>query len=352
MVKLTHIGAAVVAAALVVGISAVPVQAETLTLVSWGGKMQEANRKAHWGPATEALGIDYVEDTLSNGYADIKVQVEAGAVTWDIVQGGAGEAMRGGADGNVEPIDYSVIDVTHVPENLRNDYCVGMLTYSTMMAYNTDTYGNNGPKTWADFWDVDKFPGARSMRARPAGNLEFALIADGVPMDKVYDVLSSDGGIERALDKMREIVPHVAVWWSSGAHHAQLMKDGEVDMSTGWNGRFSGAIDDGANAALNFNQGQIAFDCYYVPKGAPNKDMAMKLIGEMTKPIYQANLTKYIAYGPTNMEAFEIGVITPEVAASLPSSPANAKIQFVSDAEWWREHGARAEEMFDEMMTE
>ena len=141
MVKLTHIGAAVVAAALVVGISAVPVQAETLTLVSWGGKMQEANRKAHWGPATEALGIDYVEDTLSNGYADIKVQVEAGAVTWDIVQGGAGEAMRGGADGNVEPIDYSVIDVTHVPENLRNDYCVGMLTYSTMMAYNTDTYG-------------------------------------------------------------------------------------------------------------------------------------------------------------------------------------------------------------------
>ncbi|MBT3558446.1 MAG: ABC transporter substrate-binding protein [Rhodospirillales bacterium] len=352
MVKLTHIGAAVVAAALVVGISAVPVQAETLTLVSWGGKMQEANRKAHWGPATEALGIDYVEDTLSNGYADIKVQVEAGAVTWDIVQGGAGEAMRGGADGNVEPIDYSVIDVTHVPENLRNDYCVGMLTYSTMMAYNTDTYGNNGPKTWADFWDVDKFPGARSMRARPAGNLEFALIADGVPMDKVYDVLSSDGGIERALDKMREIVPHVAVWWSSGAHHAQLMKDGEVDMSTGWNGRFSGAIDDGANAALNFNQGQIAFDCYYVPKGAPNKDMAMKLIGEMTKPIYQANLTKYIAYGPTNMEAFEIGVITPEVAASLPSSPANAKIQFVNDAEWWRINGARAEEMFDEMMTE
>ncbi|MBT5353033.1 MAG: ABC transporter substrate-binding protein [Rhodospirillales bacterium] len=352
MVKLTHIGAAVVAAALVVGISAVLVQAETLTLVSWGGKMQEANRKAHWGPATEALGIDYVEDTLSNGYADIKVQVEAGAVTWDIVQGGAGEAMRGGADGNVEPIDYSVIDVTHVPENLRNDYCVGMLTYSTMMAYNTDTYGNNGPKTWADFWDVDKFPGARSMRARPAGNLEFALIADGVPMDKVYDVLSSDGGIERALDKMREIVPHVAVWWSSGAHHAQLMKDGEVDMSTGWNGRFSGAIDDGANAALNFNQGQIAFDCYYVPKGAPNKDMAMKLIGEMTKPIYQANLTKYIAYGPTNMEAFEIGVITPEVAASLPSSPANAKIQFVNDAEWWRINGARAEEMFDEMMTE
>jgi putative spermidine/putrescine transport system substrate-binding protein len=352
MVKLSHFSFAAVAAALLVGVSTVPVKAETLTLVSWGGAMQDANRKAHWGPATEALGIDFVEDTLSNGYADIKVQVEAGAVTWDIVQGGAGEALRGGADGNVEPIDYSVIDVTHVPAGLRNEYCVGMITYSTLMAYNTDTYGANGPKTWADFWDVDKFPGARSMRARPSANLEFALIADGVPMDKVYDVLRADGGIERALDKMREIKPHVAVWWSSGAHHAQLMKDGEVDMTTGWNGRFSSAIDDGAHAAINFNEGQLNFDCYYVPKGAPNKDMAMKLIGEMTKPIYQANLTKYIAYGPTNMEAFEIGVITPEVAATLPSSPENAKVQFVYDAEFWQEYGARAEEMFDEMMTE
>jgi len=352
MLKLSHWSAAAVAAALVAGTWAVPAQAQTLTLVSWGGAMQDANRQAHWDPATKALGIEYVEDTLSNGYSDVKVQVEAGAVTWDIVQGGAGDAMRGGADGIIEPIDYSVIDVTHVPANLRNDYCVGMLTYSTMMAYNTDTYGNNGPNTWADFWDVEKFPGARSMRARPAGNLEFALMADGVPMDKIYDVLSSDGGIERALDKMREIMPHVAVWWSSGAHHAQLMKDGEVDMSTGWNGRFSKAIDDGAHAAINFNEGVISFDCYYVPKGAPNVDMAMKLIGEMTKPIYQANLTKYIAYGPTNMEAFEIGVITPEVAASLPSSPENAKIQMVSDADWWRINGARAEEMFDEMMTE
>ena len=352
MKRLSQLSMVAVAAALIGTLPSGPAQAETLTLVSWGGAMQDANRKAHWEPATKALGIDFVEDTLSNGYADIKIQVEAGAVTWDVVQGGAGEALRGGADGNVEPIDYSVIDVTHVPANLRNKYCVGMITYSTIIAYNTDTYGDNGPKSWADFWDVEKFPGTRSMRARPSPNLGFALIADGVPMDKVFEVLSAPGGIERALDKMREIKPHVAVWWSSGAHHAQLMKDGEVDMTTGWNGRFSNAIADGAHTNIVFNEGELNFDCYYVPKGAPHKDMAMKLIGEMTKPIYQANLTKYIAYGPTNMEAYEIGVITPEVAATLPSSPQNAKIQFVYDAEWWRVNGARAEEMFDEMMTE
>lgn len=352
MYKLTQLSAVAVAAALIGTLPSGPTYAETLTLVSWGGAMQDANRMAHWEPATKALGVDFVEDTVSNGYADVKVQVDAGAVTWDVVQAGAGEAMRGGNDGTVEPLDYSVIDVTHVPAEFRNKYCIGNITYSTLMAYNTDTYGDNGPKTWADFWDVKKFPGTRSMRARPSANLEFALIADGVPMDKVYDVLSEPGGIERAINKMREIKPHVAVWWSSGAHHAQLMKDGEVDMTTGWNGRFSNAIADGAHAKINFNQGQLNFDCYFVPKGAPHKDMAMKLIGEMTKAKYQADLTKYIAYGPTNMEAFEIGVITPEVAAMLPSSPQNAKVQFVFNPEWWRVNGARAEELFDEMMTE
>ncbi len=352
MYKLSQLRIAALAAVLIGTLPSGPTYAETLTLVSWGGAMQDANRKAHWVPATKALGIEFVEDTLSNGYADIKVQVDAGAVTWDVVQGGAGDAMRGGADGIVEKLDYSVIDVTHVPASLRNDYCIGNITYSTLMAYNTDTYGDNGPKTWVDFWDAKKFPGTRSMRARPSANLEFALIADGVPMDKVYDVLDQPGGIERALDKMREIKPHVAVWWSSGAHHAQLMKDGEVDMTTGWNGRFSNAIADGAHTKINFNEGQLNFDCYYVPKGAPNKVTAMKLIGEMTKAKYQADLTKYIAYGPTNLEAFEIGVITPEVAASLPSSPENVKVQFVFNPEWWRVNGARAEEMFDEMITE
>ncbi len=352
MTKFSKFSVAAVAATFVAGLWAIPAQAQTLTLVSWGGAMQDANRKAHWEPATKALGIDFVEDTVSNSYADVKIQVQAGAVTWDIVQAGAGDALRGGADGFVEPLDYSVIDVTHVPAGLRNKYCIGMITYSTLMAYNTDTYGDNGPQSWADFWDVEKFPGTRSMRARPSPNLQFALIADGVPMDEVWDVLGAPGGIERALDKIREIKPHVAVWWSSGAHHAQLMKDGEVDMTTGWNGRFSKAIDDGAHAKIVFNEAELNFDCYLVPKGAPNKDMAMKLIGEMTKPIYQANLTKYIAYGPTNMEAFEIGVISPEVAATLPSSPANVKVQFIANAEAWEKIAARAEEMFDEMMTE
>ena len=88
-----------------------------------------------------------------------------------------------------------------------------------------------------------------------AGALEPALMADGVPMNKVYEVLSAPGGIERAIKKIKEIKPNIAVWWSSGAQHASLMKDGEVDMITGWNGRFDVAAEGWRQGRLNLQPG-------------------------------------------------------------------------------------------------
>ena len=192
---------------------------------------------------------------------------------------------------------------------LAGEYCVGGDVFSTVLAWNTKTYGDKGPQSWADFWDVKKFPGKRSYRKGVAGALEPALMADGVPPDKVYEVLSQPGGIERAIKKIKELKPHIAVWWSSGAQHAQLMKDGEVDMITGWNGRFDVVAKDGGKVAYTFNQALLDYDCYAIPKGAPNKAAAMKFLAEISKPQYQAEFTKYITYGPTNKKAYDLGTI-------------------------------------------
>jgi ABC-type multidrug transport system fused ATPase/permease subunit len=118
-------------------------------------------------------------------------------------------------------------------------------------------------------------------------------------------VLSTKEGIDRAFKKLEELSPNVAVWWRSGAQQSQLMKDGEVDMTTGWNGRIQAAIDDGAPAAISFEGGVVQNDCYAIPKGAPNRDRAMKILGALTSPQVQANLAKRLPYGPTNKRAFE-----------------------------------------------
>ncbi len=163
---------------------------------------------------------------------------------------------------------------------------------------------------------------------------------------------STDEGVDRAFAKLREIQPHVAVWWKSGAQSAQLMKDGEVDMIALWNGRIWAAINDGAHAAFTFNEGILDFDCLVVPKGAPNKELAMKTINEFIKPENQALLPRHISYGPVNAKAFETGLITPEQAAEINSAPANAKTQLVLKSAYYVGRYDRLQERFDEMIQE
>jgi putative spermidine/putrescine transport system substrate-binding protein len=273
-------------------------------------------------------------------------------VTLDIVATGSGSGARAAAEGLLEPLDYGVIDVSSFYPNLDTEYCVGGDVFSTVYAWNTDTYGENGPQSWADFFDTEKFPGTRAYRGKVAGALEGAMMATGVAPEDVYKELDSEEGIEPAIDKIRSIKDDISVFWTSGAQHAQLMKDGEVDMTTGWNGRFDNAKKDGAKVMYSFNQALLDYDCFAVPKGAPNKETAMKFLAEISKPEYQDDLPKYITYGPTNKAAYETGEITAEQEAGLPSSPDNAARQVPVSLEWYAKWETIAEEMYAEMLTE
>lgn len=325
--------------------------AESVTIASWGGSYQDAQSKALFQPASAATGIEVKEETYG-GMSDVRLQVNTGAVTLDIVASGSGSAARAGAEGLLEELDYNVIDVSNFYPTLYSKYCVGGDVFSTVYAWNTKTYGENGPQSWADFWDVKKFPGSRAYRGKVAGALEPALMADGVAPEDVYKVLSSEEGIDRAINKIRELKPHIAVFWSSGAQHAQLMKDGEVDMTTGWNGRFDNAKKDGANVAYSFNQALLDYDCFAIPKGAPDKDAAMKFLAEISKPEYQANLPLYITYGPTNKAAYKIGKIDDATARALPSYPDNAAKQLPISLDWYSKWETIAAEKYQNMLTE
>ena len=326
-------------------------QDKTVTIASWGGSYQEAQSKALFGPASEATGIVVKEETYG-GMSDVRLQVTSGAVTLDIVASGSGSAARAGAEGLLEELDYSIIDVSDFYPTLYSKHCVGGDVFSTVYAWNTDTYGDAGPQSWADFFVVEKFPGKRAYRAKVAGALEPALMADGVAMEDVYSVLDSEEGIERALNKIRELKPNIDVFWTSGAQHAQLMKDGEVDMTTGWNGRFDNAAKDGAQVKYSYNQALLDYDCFAIPLGAPNKDTAMMFLAEISKPEYQANLPLYITYGPTNKAAYDLGKIDAEMVAMLPSSPDNAALQLPVSLDWYAKWETIADEMYQEMLTE
>jgi putative spermidine/putrescine transport system substrate-binding protein len=349
--KLVRFATRTAVVALAAAAGTVGAQEREVTIASWGGSYQDAQSKALFQPAAEATGIKVTEETYG-GMADVRLQVQTGAVTYDIVVSGTGSAARAAEEGLLEKLDYDVIDVSNFPETAYTDYCIGGDVFSVVAAWNTDAYGENGPQSWADFWDVEKFPGTRAYRGTVAGALEPALMADGVPPEKVYEVLSSEEGIDRALDKIRELKPHIAVFWSSGAQHAQLMKDGEVDMTTGWNGRFDVVRKDGGKVDYTFNQALLDYDCFAIPKGAPHKDAAMEFIAEVMKPQYQAALTQYITYGPTNQEAFELNLIDEELAKQLPSHPDNMSKQLPINLDWYSKWETIAAEKYQSMLTE
>lgn len=344
MVRATLAGAVLV-------MSGAALASDSVTVASWGGSYQKAQSLALFEPAAKAMGIEVKQETYG-GMSDVRLKVKAGAVAWDVVSSGSGSAARAAAEGLLEELDYSVIDVSDFYPTLKTAHCVGSDVFSTVMAWNTATYPDQAPASWADFWDVEKFPGKRAYRAKVAGALEPALLADGVPGDKVYEVLDSEEGIMRALNKIRELKDHIAVWWKSGAQHAQLMKDGEVDMTTGWNGRFDVAKKDGAKVAYTFNQALLDYDCFAIPKGAPNKDLAMQFLAEISKAEHQANLPLYITYGPTNRKAYEIGKIDDALARAMPSHPDNAKLQVPVSLAWYAKWEQKAAAMYQDMLTE
>ena len=79
--------------------------------------------------------------------------------------------------------------------------------FSTTFGYRTDVAEWNGkvPEDLCAIFDLETFPGKRSLEKKPKKNLEWALLCDGVAKDELYDVLSTDEGVQRALDKLDTI---------------------------------------------------------------------------------------------------------------------------------------------------
>jgi putative spermidine/putrescine transport system substrate-binding protein len=319
---------------------------ETLTIASWGGAYQEAQRKAWFDVVEKELGIKIVEDTTS-GVADVRLQVASGSPTWDIVQQGNYSCQILENEGKVEPLDPAILEMEGIPDNMKSEGWISNLVYAAALAWSDKTYPDEKPDSWADMWDTEKFPGARSMRRSPVYSLETALLADGVPMNELYPL-----DTERAFEKLAEIKDDVAVWWSSGAQSAQLLKDREVDMITIWNGRAQDIAAEGAPVSLTFNQQILLTDCWVVPKGAPNKELAMKAIEIMSRPEVQARISLFINYGPANTLAYDTGVIPEKVARGLPSHPDNAAKGFVLDADYWAENLDELTQQFDLFIQE
>jgi len=314
----------------------------SVTFVSWGGAYQEAQTNAYLDAYTEETSVEIVQDGPTD-YAKIIAMVDAGQVTWDIVDIENDFAI-GSTEQYFEPLDYSIIPKDQILEGLANEYRVGSILYATVLGYNTEEYAD-APQGWADFFDPEGFPGTRSLPNRASRYIfEVALIADGVDPSELYPL-----DVERAISVL-DRVKEDAIFWETGSQSAQQLADGEASMGMIWNGRIQTAIDEGASLAIQWNQHVALPDFYAVPKGAPNKDEAMQLIAYMVSAEHNHKISDYISYAPVNVETFD--KVNEEMASLLPTYEDRPSQGFIVDDAWWDENRDDMIEAYNAWMLE
>lgn len=305
------------------------IKGKTLRICSYGGSYQTSQRKAFFQPFAEKFGVKIIEASGPD-IARVKAQVDNKTYEWDVVDLETRHVVRGELENLLEPIDTSIVDLSEIVKKAIRKSAVGNIFWTTALTYNKKVLGNRkAAGSWTDFWNVKEFPGPRALQNQAPFNLEFALLADGVPMHKLYPL-----DIERAFKKLDKIKNSISVWWNNGAQQIQSLTSGDVAYSSAWNGRVNVAQGKGVPLEIVWNQGALDLDWWCVPMGDPNRDLAMKFINFAIAAKRQGiQAQKYIAYGPTNRDAFKY--ITPERAKVLPSYPANLKHQFQMNADYW-----------------
>ena len=319
------------------------VSARDLTIVSWGGAVQKAQSDTFFKPFSAVNNIPVKELSWEGGMGILRTKVQSGLSDWDLVQVELAELDIGCEENLYEKLDMSRLggkDI-YIPGSVH-ECGVGALQYSYLIAYDP-TRVQPAPTNWADFYDLKKYPGKRALRFGPKTTLETALLADGVSPKDLYKVLATDEGVARAFKKLDSIKP-VMIWWQTGQKPIELLASNEVVMTGVYNGRITAAKLAGKNFKGVWNQSMYTWDSWVILKGSPNKDAAYKLLDFMGNAERQAQQLKILANGTSNRRA--VSLVSNEVAAELPSAPANTAGAFELNAAFWLENLDKLNERF------
>nr|WP_233713237.1 extracellular solute-binding protein [Amaricoccus solimangrovi] len=330
--------------------------ADSITIVSWGGAYQTMQQKVFAEPYVAATGVKVIwDESGAEGVAKLRAQNEAGNVTWDLIDVLAADAIRLCDEGLVAEVPFDewlapAPDGTPASEDLAK-YIVAECQiptnlYSTTFGYRTDVAAWNGavPTSVCDIFDLEKFPGKRSLEKRPINNLEWALICSGTPADQVYATLETDEGVQKAFDKLATIKDQT-VWWSAGAETPQLLADGEVVIGSTYSNRLFAVIEEQKQpVAMLWDREVLDIDGFVVPADLPEDRLnrVKHFLRFATSTQKLADISKYQPLGPARAssqplvgEHAELGI---EMAPHMSTNPENAKTAFLFNYTWWADH--------------
>lgn len=326
---------------------------ETLTFVSWGGAYTRSQMLAFVRPYEALTGARIEVLDYHGGLAEIRRQVRSLNIRWDVVDLELTDAIRACDEGLLERIDANELEAAPDGTPATDDFLPGSLTpcavgtvvWSTVIAYDRRAVGAAPPSTLDDFFDLRRYPGKRGLRRTPKANLEWALLADGVEEEHLYEVLATEQGLQRAFRVLDRVKPHL-VWWTDGEEAVRLLETGQVTMTSAYNGRIHRAVEArGEPLGIVWDRQVWNIDLLGIPAEHPRRDNALAFIRFATAAPQLAEQARHIPYGPVRRSA--LADIGPEIVPHLPTSAGNRATALQIDARWWAEHYERIRPRFE-----
>jgi putative spermidine/putrescine transport system substrate-binding protein len=311
--------------------------AQQLIVRTTGGVYNDVMRKAVYDPFTRETGIEVV--AVGAPMSKLLAMYKAGGSEYDVLDAGDSTLLVLNRMGALAELDYKswkYTDIADIAPQFVQPTRVAFSMYGTVIAYNTKTFPKRHPTTWTEFWDTKAFPGPRGMPDMATGwpPLEFALLADGVPMDKLYP-MDLDRAF-RSMDRIRQSVPK---FWDSGALCAEQLSDEEVVLSCAWNGRVQTLMDKGAPLGIEWNQNMFITEAYGIPKSTRDMKAAQLFVDFACQPKAQLGYSQEMHYTPINLKAFDL--MPKSLVDTLPGGPAYRQLGFFPDYEWYESNRDR-----------
>jgi len=323
--------------------------AHDLTIVSRGPGSIEPLRKVFVQPFVGATNIAVRQEDRDDGIEALESRLKAPDNEWDLVELRADELAAACADGLLEKLDFSAIGGKdhYLPQGV-SDCGVGATVSNIVLAWDRDKF--SATPTWADFWDVAKYPGKRGLYRGPRGNLEIALIADGVAAADVYRVLGTAEGVERAFHKLDQLKPYL-VWWQAGAEAERILSSGDVLMTSAPSDRITVAARTGPrNFGMQWTASLSDVQSWAIIRSSPNLRQAIQFLYFAGTAAIEGRLLDVA--GASGLAKNANDLLPPDLAAISPTNPANLGAAIRFDGGFWRENLAKLGQRFDAWLAQ
>jgi putative spermidine/putrescine transport system substrate-binding protein len=307
-------------------------QGKTLNIAAYGGALNDTLTKLFADPFGQQNGVK-VNFGAGASLALAKLQtMGGGAAQWDMVNLTGSEYVEAVKQKLIVPYDYSVIDASHVPPEYKEEYGIKFALFLFVMCWDQKKIPNDqAPKTWADFWDTRRYPGKRSLDANisDGSTLELALLADGVPLEKLFPL-----DVERSLKSLDKLGRDNIVWYNTNQEPIQQLTSGAVTLATAFHGRVLLANRAGAQLGFTPAYSGVSGNYYCVSSASANKQLAFQFLNFMlTNVAADAEYMKATGYAVPNTAALPL--LPKEIADILPTNPALKDKVFIKSDAWW-----------------